>query len=130
MNEIIEDLKKGSKREMECIKSISNRNTTTSEGFHPQCKFCRKKYYNEKLVKIEKYYLDNRDWKKKYYLRNCYKISIRHKEYIRNKIKTDVKFRLIFITRRKNHHALNGKSKLSSTLDILGIEVKNLSKMD
>ena len=35
--------------------------------------------------------------------------------------KTDVNFRLISITRRRNHHALNGKSKSSSTRDILGI---------
>ena len=35
---------------------------------------------------------------------------------IKNRIKTDDIFRLIHNTRRKIHHALNGKSKSCSTL--------------
>ena len=33
------------------------------------------------------------------------------KEYTKNRYKTDVNFRLIKNTRRRIHHALNGKSK-------------------
>ena len=44
-------------------------------------------------------------------------------ENVKNRIKTDVNFRLIRNTRRRIHHALNGKSKSSSTRDILGIDI-------
>ena len=44
------------------------------------------------------------------------------------KIKRDVNFRLIRNTRRRIHHALNGKSKSSSTKEILGIDVDSYRK--
>ena len=66
MNEINEDLKKCSKCEMECLKSNFDKITKTSHGFHSQCKFCRKKLYDEKLVKVKKCYLDKRDRKREY----------------------------------------------------------------
>ena len=50
------------------------------------------------------------------------------KEYMKNRIKTDVSFRLIRNTRRRIHHAFIGKSKSSSTLDIIGIDVKTYQK--
>ena len=50
------------------------------------------------------------------------------KEYMKNRIKTDFGFRLICNTRRRIHYALNGKSKPSSTLDILGIDVETYRK--
>ena len=43
---------------------------------------------------------------------------------MKKKRKTDVSIRLIRNTRRRIHHALNGKSKSSSRLDILGIDVE------
>ena len=46
------------------------------------------------------------------------------KEYMKNRRKKDVNFRLICNTRRRIHHAPNGKSKSSSTLDILGIDTE------
>ena len=45
------------------------------------------------------------------------------KLYIKNRRKTDVNFRLICKTRRRIHHALNGKSKSSSTREFLGIDI-------
>ena len=45
------------------------------------------------------------------------------KDYMKNRIKTDVNFRLIRNTRRRIHHALNGKSKSISTKEILGIHI-------
>ena len=42
--------------------------------------------------------------------------------------KTEVKFQLIRSTRRRIHHGLNGKSKSSSTLDILGTDVETYRK--
>ena len=49
-------------------------------------------------------------------------------EYIKNRIKTEVKFRLIRNTRRTLHHALNGKSKSSSRKDILAIDIDTYRK--
>ena len=59
---------------------------------------------------------------KEFYLKICDKISIRHKEYIENRIKTDGNCRLSHDTRRRIHHALNGKLKTSSSRDLLGID--------
>ena len=43
-------------------------------------------------------------------------------------MKTDVSFRLIRNTRRRIHHAQNGRSKSTSTLNILGIDVETYRK--
>ena len=45
-------------------------------------------------------------------------------EFIKNRIKADVDFRIFRKTRRRIHHALNGKSKTSSTKNILGIDIE------
>ena len=45
------------------------------------------------------------------------------KEYTKNRYKTDANFRLIKNTRRRIHHALNGKSKSVSTKEILVIDI-------
>ena len=50
------------------------------------------------------------------------------KEYMKNRTKTDVNFRLIRKRRRRILLALNGKSKSSSALDILGIDVETYRK--
>ena len=94
-----------------------------SDGLHPQCKFCAKKYYNQNRDNIKRYCLDNRDRIKEYQLKNRDQINTRMNEYIKNRIKTDGNFRLIRNTRQRIHHALNGKSKSSSTRDILGIDI-------
>ena len=43
-----------------------HKNKTRNDGLNPNCKVCRKKYFNENLAKIKKFYLDNRDKKKEY----------------------------------------------------------------
>ena len=57
----MDDIKKCSKCGILSLNCIFHKNTTMSDGFYPQCILCRKKYYNENFVKIEKYKLDNRD---------------------------------------------------------------------
>ena len=99
-----------------------------SDGLHPQCKFCAKKYYNGNRDKVKQYYIDNRDRIKEYQLKNHDQIDTQMIEYIKNQIKTDVHFRLIRNTRRRIHHALNGKSKSSSTREILGIDIETYKK--
>ena len=114
-------MKRSSKCEIECLKSNYHKNKDMSDNLHSQCISCGRIFYNEILVKIKQYYWDNGNRKKEYYLKNCDKISIRHNEYIKNRLKTDVHFRSFHNTRRRIHHALNGKLKSSSTMDILGI---------
>ena len=46
----------------------------------------------------------------------------------KKRINTDVKSRLIRNARRRIHHALNNKTKSSSTIDILGVDVENYRK--
>ena len=43
------------------LKNTFHGNKNRSDGLYKQCKICRKKYYNESLVKIKKYYLDKGD---------------------------------------------------------------------
>ena len=69
-----------------------------SDGLHPHCISCGKHYYNEKREKTRRYYLEN-----------CDKINTRENDYSKNRIRTDVNFRLNRNTRRRIHHALNGK---------------------
>ena len=63
-------------------------------------------------------------YKKNYFQHNKNKIY----EYRKNRRKTDVNFRLICNTRRRIHHALNGKSKSISTKEILGIDIETYKK--
>ena len=67
-------------------------------------------------------------YNKQYFQQNKKKINETRIKYEKNKIKTDVNFRLIRNTRRRNHHALNGKSKSVSTKEILGIDIETYKK--
>ena len=46
----------------------------------------------------------------------------------KTKKRTDVNFRLIHNTRRRIHHALNGKFRSSSTNEIFGIDINTYKK--
>ena len=50
------------------------------------------------------------------------------KEYMKNRMKTDVGFRLVRNRGPGIHHALNGKTKPSSPLDILGVDIETYRK--
>ena len=56
-------------------------------------------------------------------MKNHDKTNEYRKHYIENRNQIDVNFQLIRNTRRRIHHALNGKLKSSTTLDILGIGI-------
>ena len=126
MSSCIKDLfdydlvKKCSKCGIVSLKSNSHKRSESNDGFQLKCKFCTKKYY-----------VDNQDLllnkQKLYNKQNREKINTRMNEYVKNRIKTDVNFRLIRNTRRRIHLALNGKSKSSATREILGIDI-NLYK--
>ena len=50
------------------------------------------------------------------------------KQYIKNRYETDITFIPFQNTRHRIHHALNGKSKSSSTKDGFGIDIVNYRK--
>ena len=110
-----EDWKRCSKCKNERELSEFNVRTDTQK-YRKQCRGCIK------LIKKE-YQTNNKDkinlYNKNYFQHNKNNIY----ESRKNRRKTDVNFRLICNTRRRIHHALNGKSKSSPTKDILGIDI-------
>ena len=85
-----------------------NKNKSRKDGLNSICKLCRKKYYNEGLVKIKK---DNEQNKE------------RRNKYLKNKREIDVTFRIISNTRNRIYKSLKGMTKQSSAKDILGIDI-------
>ena len=120
-------IKKCSKCEIISSKSNFHKNKNMNDGLYNQCKFCRKKYYTKNREKTKKYYIDNRDRIKEYDLRNHDKTIARKKIYFSKRHNQDINFRLIHITTCRIRQALSGKLKLSSTREILGIDI-NLYK--
>ena len=129
------------------LKSNFHKNKNTNDGFQPYCKSCIKKYYlenrdrlldkhkcynKENRGRIKEYQMKNHDriknYNKQYFKQNKKKINETRRQYEKNKIKTDANFRLIRNTRRRIHHALNGKTKSLSTRDILGIDIETYKK--
>ena len=108
-----DDFKRCSKCKTISLKSNFHKRLKSSDGFHPQCKFCGKNYYNKNLLKIRKYYLENRD-----------EIASQQNEYKNNKYKTENNFRLLCKTRNRIYQALKGKVKSSSTKTILGLDIE------
>ena len=83
------------------LKSHFDKQTLSKSCLFSQCKSCVIQKQKFMFLKIEKE------------LKNI-------KNYIKNRIKTDINFRLLHNTRGRIHHALNGKSKSSSTSEIFG----------
>ena len=102
------------------LKSYFNKKTKSKDGLQSQCQFCVNDY-------DKNYFVDNKDRllnkQKLYNKENRNQINTRMNECFKNRIKTDVNFRLIRNTRRRIHQALKGKSKSSSTGEILGIDI-------
>ena len=116
--------KKCSKCRNNLLKSNFHKKLGSKDGLDPRCVPCLKNNYLDNRDRVKRYYLNNQDrlnnYQKNYNYGNKEKINF----YIKNKRITDVNFRLIRNTRRRIHHALNGNSKSSSTLDILGIDIE------
>ena len=115
-----EDLKRCLKCDIE--KELSEFNfRKDTQKYRNQCRDCIKLINEEyKTKNIDEINL----YKKIYFQHNKNKIY----EYRKNRRKTDVNFRLICNTRRRIHHALNGKSQSISTKEILGIDIKTYKK--
>ena len=90
---------------------------TKRNGYRPECKIISKKY-------CKKYYYDNQDRllnKQKVYDKQN-RAEINSIERMRRQ--SDINYRSIKNTRCRIHHALNGKSKSSSTREILGFDIE------
>ena len=113
-------VKKCSKCGIITLKSNFRKNKLTKDGLFSQCKSCviqKQKIYDSEnrekvLNRIKDYLLKNHD-----------KIIARKRICSNNKYKTDINFRLICKTRSRIRQALKGKSKSSSTRNILGIDI-------
>ena len=114
------------------LKSNFHKDNKRKDGFYNQCKVCRKEYYMNNSIKFfrkqKDYYSENRDRIKEYQIKNHNKIMARKKIYSNNRYKTDINFRLICKTRSRIRQALQGKTKSSSTIDILGINIETYKK--
>ena len=55
------DLKRCSKCDNEKLMTHFHEKSESKDRLNPVCKSCRKQFHDEILVKIKKYYLDNRD---------------------------------------------------------------------
>ena len=128
----MDDMKKCSKCKTISSKCNFKKDVTTKDGLYNQCKVCRREsYMNDsiKLIRKQKdYYSENRDRIKEYQIKNHNKIMGRKKVYSDNRYKTDINFRLICKTRSRIRQALQGKTKSSSTIDILGIDIETYKK--
>ena len=113
------------------LKSNFHKNKKSKDELNSICKGCMKDYYfnnSIKLIQKQKVYnLKNHDRIKHYKNENREKINDYNKKYNKQRRRTDVNFRLILMTRSRIQLALNGKSKSSSTRDILGMDI-NLYK--
>ena len=81
-----EDIKRCSKCEIIQVIENFNKNKNRKDGLNSICRLCRKKYYNENLVKIKKYNEQNKE---------------RRNIYLNNKRETDVSFRITSNTRNR-----------------------------
>lgn len=91
------------------------------------------KFYQKKLIKQQKkYYQENKEKikynQRLYYLKNKKKINIRSKKYNIKRRKKDINFKIMCILRKRIWAALKRKSKLISTINLLGCSVKKLRK--
>ena len=95
-----DNMKKCLKCKTNFSKPSFHKDISKKDCLHSHCIFCRKQIQKEHLTK-----------------------NLEKKIYEKNRCKTDVNFRLIKNTRRRFHHALNGKLKSSSTKEILEIDI-------
>lgn len=141
--------KKNKKRCSKCnlIKKLSefHKDICSKFGYNYQCIQCKKEYILENKRQRKnyrkKYYDENvkkaSDYNKNYYLENIEKILQKNKNwfkqnkehwrnYLRNRSKTDLSFRLKNNLRTRIQSALKGHNKSLSTMLLLGCEVDYL----
>jgi len=86
---------------------------STSDGFRTDCKKCVS-------IKLARYYKKNKDKIKKYYHKNKQKILSRQLEYVNKRRVYDLNFKILKNLRARLWHALAGKRKTASTIELVG----------
>jgi len=113
-------------------------------GIMPSCKKCCQEYCSKPEVKrnrrehfkiykltegYKKYKKHHSEvYMKEYREKNKIQIAKKHLEYITNKRKTDINYRLTENLRKRLNHALKGDTKFSSVLKLLGCSLESLKK--
>ena len=79
----------------------------------------KKEYYSKNLEHINAYL-------KEYYLKNKVRVHQVQNKYIKKRRRTDPNFRLKLNLRTRIVHALKGKNKSASTLELIGCTIEEL----
>jgi hypothetical protein len=99
-----------------------------------------KKYRKEHKEELKEYnkiydrqrYLKNKDkileQRKKYYRKNRNIMIKKHKKYMYNRLKKDIKFKILSYLRRRLNLALKGNPKSSTTMNLVGCSIEQLKK--
>ena len=93
-------------------------------------KLSEKKYYlknREKRIKYQREYRsihqrEQREFSRKYYFKNKERLSKNNTRNARERRKTNPSFKILESLRRRMLHALKGKNKSASTMDLLGVK--------
>lgn len=113
---------------------------THKDGYKSICRTCRKedckKYYNNKKTHIiqynKNYYCDNRErkklYQKKYFQSNKKCINKKCKIYIKNKLKSDVEFKIKITLRKRLRDAIKNNVKSGSAVKDLGCSIQFLKQ--
>jgi len=114
----------------------------TKDGHHACCKKCRNKYYNQWIknpinkfkmyLNCKKWQEENReksrklsnDWKKK----NKKRMSDYQNNYIKNKVKINLKYKILIALRKRISIALRHHFKYGYTIDLLGCSINQLKQ--
>ena len=116
-------IKKCSRCKNILLKSNFHKRSKSSDGLQSQCKFCVNDYYKN-------YYYKNHDSElercKKYKFPNRGKLN----EYIKNRLKTDLNFKLAHNIRVRTRQAFKSQNveKLNKTFDLIGCSQTFLRK--
>ena len=93
-------------------------------------KLSEKKYYlknREKRIKYQREYRsihqrEQREFSRKYYFKNKERLSKNNTRNARERRKTNPSFKILESLRRRMLHALKGKNKSASTMNLLGVK--------
>jgi len=101
----------------------------SNDGYMPSCKECKKQYYSANKDKRKEYVLNKKEdiskKKKDYYLSNKKKFDDYAREYIKNRLKTDPLFRLIFNLRQRVRSYCKAirANKTTRTKEMIGLDL-------
>lgn len=124
-------MKKCSKcKKMLCTNEF-NKNKAQADGFNNQCRACQKLNYMKnrtQVIGIQKLYreehkIDKAEYDKKYQKNNKIK-SAYNKLYKKQKMLTDISYRLIRSLRSRLNHAIKNNAKVGSAVADLGCSIE------